>query len=111
MTQILIFIIGAGVGGIAVWLAMKEPKVSGETGLIEKQAEEKEKNKKAILGLLETQGSLTNNHIEQMLGIPDSTATRYLDELEKEGKVRQVGKTGQSVYYSDARKPQTPVGE
>ena len=70
-----------------------------KTGLIEKQAEEKRQHKDAILNLLNTQGRLTNNQIERMLGISDATATRYLDELEKEGKVRQVGKTGQSVYY------------
>ena len=70
-----------------------------KTGLIEKQAEEKRHHKDAILNLLNTQGRLTNNQIERMLGISDATATRYLDELEKEGKVRQVGKTGQSVYY------------
>lgn len=68
-------------------------------GLIEKQSEEKEDNKRRILGILETQTPLTNNHIEQLLGISDATATRYLDELEKEGKVRQVGKTGRHVYY------------
>ncbi len=26
-------------------------------------------------------------------------ATRYLDELEKEGRIRQVGQTGRYVYY------------
>ena len=101
MISILIFVIGAGVGGVAVWLAMKEPKVSGKVSLIKKQAEEKEENKEAILGLMESGNQpLTNSHVYQMLGIPESSATRYLDELEKEGKVRQVGKTGQSVYYS-----------
>lgn len=67
--------------------------------LIERQAREKEENKQRILGVLETQTQLTNNHIEQLLGISDATATRYLDELEKEGKIKQVGKTGKHVYY------------
>jgi len=67
--------------------------------LIEKQAREKEENKQRILEVLETQTPLTNNQIEQSLGVSDATATRYLDELEKEGKVRQVGKTGKHVYY------------
>ena len=100
MSQILIFILGMAVGGIIVWVTMKKPKVSGGAGLIEKQAEEKERNKEAILGLMESGNQpLTNSHVHQMLGIPESTATRYLDELEKEGKIRQVGETGQSVYY------------
>jgi predicted HTH transcriptional regulator len=100
MTQVLIFIFGAVVGGIAVWAMIKKQKtLGGESELIEKQAEEKKRNKEAILLLLETQSSLTNNHVEQLLGISDATAERYMQELEHEGKVRQVGKTGQSVYY------------
>ena len=99
MSQILIFILGMAVGGIIVWVTMKKPKVSGGAGLIEKQAEEKERNKEAILDILETQHTLTNNQVEQLLGISDATATRYLEELEKEGKIRQVGRTGRSVYY------------
>ncbi len=40
--------------------------------------------------------------IVQMLGIPESSVTRYMDELEKEGKVRQVGETGAGVRYERA---------
>lgn len=76
-----------------------KPSENQEKGLIERQAREKEENKQRILGILETQSPLTNNHIERLLGISDATATRYLEELEKEGKVRQVGKTGHAVYY------------
>ncbi len=72
----------------------------GERGLtVERQTKEKEENKQRILGILETQSPLTNNHVEQLLGVSDATATRYLDELEKEGKIRQVGKTGKHVFY------------
>ncbi len=112
MNLFLIFIFGVVAGGVGMWLVFKfktqtqhpyKPENIGvldkETGLIERQSAEKERNKEAILGLLETQGSLTNNHIEQMLGISDATATRYLEELEKEGLVRQVGNTGSGVYY------------
>jgi len=75
---------------------MEEEKV----GLIEKQATEKKRNKEAILGLMEeVQPQMTNQHLEMYLGISDATATRYMDELEKEGKVRQVGKSGPGVYY------------
>lgn len=82
---------------------------NGEKGLtlIERQALEKKRNLEAIMGLMEpsdgAQGkesrTMTNNYVEQMLGIPESTVTRYFDELEKAGKIRQVGKTGQSVSY------------
>ncbi|MEK7213883.1 MAG: DNA alkylation repair protein [Patescibacteria group bacterium] len=49
-----------------------------------KQTEEKEHNKEAIMGLMESGNQLiTNEHIRQMLDISEATATRYLDEIEK----------------------------
>lgn len=67
---------------------------------VSKQTEEKEHNKEAILDLMESGNQpLTNEHVRQMLGISEATTTRYLDEMEKEGKVKQVGKTGAHVFY------------
>jgi len=40
--------------------------------------------------------------VENLLLVSDATATRYLDELEKEGKIKQVGKTGKGVFYEKA---------
>lgn len=107
MNPYLIFILGAVAGGAMVWITTSLIRANGridadaakEKGFVEKQVEEKKRNKEAILGILETQSPLTNNHVEQLLGVSDATATRYLDELEKEGKVRQVGTTGRHVYY------------
>ncbi len=116
MNQILFFIFGVAVGGVAVWLATKKDTASfggirdgrnksdngndgAGGGLIDRQKREKEANKNAILGLLETQGPLTNNQVEQMLGISDATVTRYFEELEREGRACQIGKTGPGVYY------------
>ena len=61
------------------------------------QSENKENNKRKILESLS--GKFTNTDVEKLLSVSDATATRYLDELEKEGKVKQVGKTGKHVYY------------
>ena len=96
MNQLIYFIFGVIVGGFGVWVFTSQNK---KESLIERETKEKEKNKQSILGILETQTPLTNNHVEQLLGISDATATRYLEELEKEGKIRQVGKTGRYVYY------------
>lgn len=70
------------------------------------QTKKKEENKGKILALLrEGNGSagspqgVTNNDIEKLLGVSDATATRYLSELEREGKVEQVGETGRGVEY------------
>jgi len=35
-----------------------------------------------------------------MLGVSNTTAERYLDQLEKAGKLKQIGKTGQGVTYN-----------
>jgi predicted HTH transcriptional regulator len=68
-------------------------------GLISKQAEEKVENKEEILNFLRENEKVANNDIEKLLGVSDATATRYLDELEKEQKVRQIGTVGHAVYY------------
>ena len=74
----------------------------GGVGLIAGQTKRKSENKEKILGALRQaqDKKIVNNDIEKLLGVSDATATRYLDELEKEGKVRQVGKTGNAVYYT-----------
>ena len=73
-------------------------------------ASEKEERKERALALLRersasaqgsggTMGNLSNTDIRAALGVSSRTAVRYLDELEKEGKVEQVGKVGHSVTY------------
>lgn len=42
---------------------------------------------------------ITNDQVEKMLNISNATAERYLNELEKEGLLKQVGKTGKYTYY------------
>ncbi|KKW11189.1 MAG: hypothetical protein UY50_C0019G0017 [Parcubacteria group bacterium GW2011_GWA2_49_9] len=110
MELFVIFLIGvvAGVGGTLLWqwvVAQKKKPLDtarGKESLIERQKREKEEDKERIYGLLESNTPLTVGHVEMMLGIPESTATRYFDELEKEGKVRQVGTTGRDVHYERA---------
>lgn len=55
-------------------------------------------NGPASLGLRGV-NKITNDQVEKLLHVSDSTATRYLDQLEKEGKIRQVGKTGKYIHY------------
>ena len=43
---------------------------------------------------------VTNDEVEKFLHVSDATATRYLSQLEKEGKIKQNGKTGKWVSYS-----------
>ncbi|MCK4918199.1 MAG: winged helix-turn-helix transcriptional regulator [Candidatus Pacebacteria bacterium] len=62
-----------------------------------------EKDKK-ILALIEEKEKVTNNDIEKLLGIADSTATKYLQQLEDKGKIIQRGKTGKYTYYEKVSK-------
>lgn len=53
-----------------------------------------------IMGLFAKKPQITNDEIEKVLHVSDSTATRYLDQLEKENKITQNGKTGKGVMYT-----------
>lgn len=59
------------------------------------------KNEKLELlrAFIQGKKEITNKDVEDFLEMSDATATRYLDELEKEGKVEQIGKVGASVKY------------
>ncbi|MBU1102130.1 FaeA/PapI family transcriptional regulator [Patescibacteria group bacterium] len=104
MSQVIYFFLGVIVGAGALYY-IKSRVGQGEEagpkgpGLIEKQAEEKQANKEKILEFFTSHNQAANNEIEDFLGVSDATATRYLDELEKEGRIKQVGKTGRSVFY------------
>lgn len=62
--------------------------------------ERKHKKLEKILEFLNAKGKITNDEVEKLLHVSDATATRYLSALEKEGKIRQVGKTGKAVEYT-----------
>ena len=53
-----------------------------------------------ILTLFSENKEITNDEVEKLLHVSDATATRYLETLEKEGKIKQVGKTGKGVSYT-----------
>ncbi|MEK7553941.1 MAG: hypothetical protein AAB517_01085 [Patescibacteria group bacterium] len=60
----------------------------------------KRKKRDKIMLALTTKTKITNDEVEKLLHVSDATATRYLSALEKEGKIKQVGKTGHGVMYS-----------
>ena len=59
----------------------------------------KRKKRDKIMLALTTKSKITNDEVEKLLHVSDATATRYLSALEKENKIRQVGKTGTGVVY------------
>lgn len=60
----------------------------------------KEAEKAKVLQLFSTKPEITNNDVEQSLGVSNATATNYLTELEAEGKLIQLGgEDGRAVRY------------
>ncbi|NQU83206.1 MAG: HTH domain-containing protein [Parcubacteria group bacterium] len=59
----------------------------------------KEERKKKILSLLKGKNKVTNKVLREKLNVSSKTVVNYCDELEKEGKIKQVGKVGRSTSY------------
>jgi predicted HTH transcriptional regulator len=95
-------LIVVAIAGIA--LGMYIARRNATTGFIAKQVEQKTENKQKILVFVQEHGKIQNNDVEKLVGVSNATAERYLDELEKEGKLTQHGVIGQGVFY-------TPKGE
>lgn len=51
-----------------------------------------------IMKFAQGRKEITNDQVEKLLHISDSTAQRYLIQLAKEGKLKRIGKDGSSLY-------------
>lgn len=60
----------------------------------------KRKKLDKVMEMFTTKEKITNDEVEKLLHVSDATTTRYLSQLEKEGKIQQSGKTGKGVSYS-----------
>ena len=119
MNLILIFLLGIIIGAGVVWMIMKKKNKELEIDLKrmekEKQEEErvasgladfnskmqeiKENNKQKILKQLAERGKIKTNEVADILEVSRATAFRYLEELEREGKIKQIGTFGKNVKY------------
>jgi len=99
------------IGSAAVWaillslifctiLIVRELRKSRSPALIKKQVQDKAEHKQKILELLDKQDKITNDEVQKLLGISDKTVERYLNELQKDGKIKRVGETGKWVFYT-----------
>jgi len=61
--------------------------------------EKMEIRKRMIVDRAHERGEITNNEVERLFGIAHTTAWRYLEELEGEGRLVQTGRTGRGVVY------------
>lgn len=93
--------------GVWVWYLVSKKKPAevesddkeGICSFSNEQAQEKEQNKKKIMELFREKGQLNNTDVRDAFSVSARTAVNYMDELERENKVKQVGKTGQNVIY------------
>ena len=85
---------------IGIALGMYIARRKANAGFIAKQMEQKTENKQKILAFVQEHGKIQNNDVEKLVGVSNATAERYLDELEKEGKLTQHGVIGQGVFYT-----------
>ncbi len=102
MKWIILTILGVAIG---YWLAKRNrdshksttPPTNGV--LNPEQVEQKRQNMEKIMNSFGPDDEITNNKVEQLLGISNASAERYLDELEKQGKLQQIGNEGKYVIY------------
>ncbi len=55
-----------------------------------------------IMGMFDTMAKISNKDVQKLLRVSDVTAFRYFNILEKDGRIKQEGKTGHSVFYIKA---------
>jgi len=71
--------------------------------LIKAQAkiqERKQKKLDKIMDMFEANPKITNQDIQKSIRTTRTSAFRYLEILEKQNKIKQVGNTGKAVFYS-----------
>lgn len=95
MNYFLLAIVAIAGIAIGMYLARRNKE-----GFVSGQMEQKAENKQKILAFVQEHGKIQNNDVEKLVGVSNATAERYLDELEKEGKLTQHGVIGQGVFYT-----------
>ena len=99
MTQSLLFLIGATILLVSASV-LGRGVISTLYGAVSGQTKRKNENKEKVMSLLAGQDEgVSNEEIAGHLGVSARTIVRYLDELEQEERVEQVGGTGRGVKY------------
>ncbi len=91
---------------------LSDMRVEAKKSLDERMENRKEKilnlmNSEAIhqeelktCNLDNTKKGITCNDVEELLDVSGATARKYLNELEDEEKITQIGESGKGVYYT-----------
>lgn len=83
--------------GLLVWAYRNRGNIHWSP---DERTKHKAEHKKEIMTLFSTGGArITNDDVQKLVNVSDATATRYLEELEQEKIITQVGREGKYVYY------------
>ena len=101
MQTLIILLLGIAIGYYFAKdkFGPKDESTVDQNEINRQRAEEHQKNLDWIMGHFNNEDEITNDKVERLLGVSDTTVGRYLDELEKSGKLKQVGNTGKYVTY------------
>ena len=98
MTYIISGIVGLVIGIVISRMTASKP-TKEKRDIIAEQKAEYVRNMAKLSDFIEDKKEVTNNEVESHLSVSDASAERYLDDLEKSGKLKQIGKTGHLVKY------------
>lgn len=98
MIQIILIILAIVIIMLLVFRRTREPIVGICSSALD-QTVRKSANKEKIAALLRERGDLSNADIRGALKVSERSIVRYMNQLEREGMVEQVGTTGRSVIY------------
>jgi len=62
--------------------------------------ERKQKKLDKIMTMFDAKPKITNQDIQKLLRISSATSIRYLDTLQAENRIKQIGTTGKAVFYT-----------
>jgi len=94
----IVLVIGIIIGGVVGFFIGKRNKSETFINDAEKLKSENITKLKEYLNS-QTDNEINNEDIRKLLNVSDTTACRYLDDLEKEGLIKQIGSDGPKVYY------------
>ena len=100
LTLIIVAITGILIGSYFGVRKKDLKAMLGRGGLIFGQSKKKQENKEKILEFFKSNQKITNNDVEKLCDVSHATAERYLNQLEKDGKLTQHGKIGTDVFYT-----------
>lgn len=93
---------------VVYFIAQKEAQIHGTSAKEEfagictialDRTVKKRSNMEKVMALFAKNPQLSNHEIRKALGVSSRTTVRYMDDLQKEGRVKQIGRAGHGVTY------------